>query len=87
MSSVTNFGFVGRPIDKARTHMHRTLGFLERIMRLLKRSDSLASYRSQTAHGETYKLSKDDAASLLRKLKADKQRRAETRKQRSHEHA
>jgi hypothetical protein len=36
------------------------------------------------AHGETYKLSKDDAQSLLRKLKEDKQRRAEKKRELEH---
>jgi hypothetical protein len=88
MSSVTGFGYAGRLIDKARTKMHGILKFLERLkaMALLKRSDSLASYRSRAAHGETYQMSKESAQSLVRKLKEDKKRRAE-KKQRAPEHA
>jgi hypothetical protein len=66
--------------------MHVIFRFLEKIMALPKRSDSLASYRSQLAHGQTYKMGKEDAASLLRKLKDDKKRRAE-KKRREPEHA
>ena len=88
MSSVTDFGYAGRLIDKARTKMHVISRFIERLkaMAVLKRSDSLASYRSQRAHGETYQMSKESAQSLVRKLKEDKKRRAE-KKQRAHEHA
>lgn len=88
MSSVTSSGYAGRLIDKIGTAMHVMKRILEKIgkMALLKRSDSLASYRSRVAHGETYKLSKDDAQSLLRKLKEDKRRRVE-KKQRAPEHA
>lgn len=67
--------------------MHAIRRILEKMMALGKRSDSLASYRSQLAHGQTYKMSKEDSQSLLRKLKSDKQRRAEKKKQRAHEHA
>jgi hypothetical protein len=66
--------------------MHALKRILEKIMALPKRSDSLASYRSQLAHGQTNKMSKEDAASLVRKLKEDKKRRAE-KKQRAPEHA
>jgi hypothetical protein len=86
MNSVMSSGYAGRTIDKVRTAMHGIYRFLEWTMRPLKRSDSLASYRSRMAHGETYKLSKDDAQSLLRKLKEDKRRRVE-KKQRAPEHA
>jgi len=86
MNSVTSSGSAGRLIDKIGTAMHVIRRFLEKTMALLKRSDSLASYRSQMAHGQTYKMSKEDAASLVRKLKEDKKRRAE-KKQRAHEHA
>jgi hypothetical protein len=85
MSLVTTSGYAGRAIDKVRTAMHDIFRFLEERMPLLKRSSSLSSYRSRMAHGETYKLSKDDARSLLRKLKEDKRRRAE--KKREPEHA
>jgi hypothetical protein len=85
MSSVTTSGYAGRAIDKVRTAMHVVFRFLERNMpSLLKRSSSLASYRSRVAHGETYKLSKDDAQSLLRKLKEDKRRRAEKKRELEH---
>lgn len=85
MSSAILIGYVGRAIDKVRLAMHAIFRFLEGKMPLLKRSSSLASYRSQLAHGETYKMSKEDAASLLRKLKDDKKRRSE--KKRVLEHA
>jgi hypothetical protein len=61
--------------------MHAIKRLLEKIMALPKRSDSLASYRSRLAHGETYKLSKDDAQNLLRKLKEDKRKRAEKKRE------
>jgi hypothetical protein len=79
-------GYAGRLIDNIGTAMHVIRRILEKIMALPKRSDSLASYRSQLAHGQTYKMGKEDAASLVRKLKADKKRRAE-KKQRAPEHA
>lgn len=45
---------------------------------------AVASYRSRMAHGETYKLSKDDAQTLLRKLKEDKRKRVEKKRELQH---
>lgn len=86
MRTAELIGFAGRLIDKIGTAMHVIRRILERIMALPKRSNSLASYRSQLAHGQTYKMSKDDAANLIKRLKADKRRRSE-KKQRLLEHA
>jgi hypothetical protein len=84
MRTVVLFGYAGQTIDKVRTAMHAIWRFLEGKMPLLKRSNSLASYRSQLVHGETYKMSKEDAASLLRKLKDDKKRRSEKKRELEH---
>lgn len=83
MNSVTSSGYAGRLIDKIGTAMHAIKRILKKMkaMALPKRSDSLASYRSRTAHGETYKVSKDDSQRLLRKLKEDKRRRAEKKRE------
>jgi hypothetical protein len=84
MNSVMSSGYAGRTIDKVRTAMHGIFRFLVGKMPLLKRSSSLSSYRSRMAHGETLKLSKDDAQSLLRKLKEDKRRRVEKKRELEH---
>jgi hypothetical protein len=82
MSSVTNSGYAGRLIDKIGTAMQVISRILEKLMTMAlpKRSDSLASYRSRSAHGETYQLKKDEAQALFRKLKEDKRRRAEKKR-------
>jgi len=84
MRTVGPIGCAGRTIDKVRTAMHAIWRFLERKMPLLKRLDSLASHRSRLAHGQTYKMSKEDSASLLRKLRDDKKRRSEKKRELEH---
>lgn len=77
-------GYAGRAIDSIFRALHAAYKWTEGKMIPLRKSDSIAGHRSKLVHGETRKLSKSAADSLLRKLKEDKKRRE---KKRQLEHA
>jgi hypothetical protein len=76
MTTDTHFGYVQRLIKLPILALRGLNGFIESKMPLLKRSRTIASYRSKLAHGQTYKVNKDVADVILARLKDTKKRRA-----------